>query len=206
MTDYFALMGQARRPWLDPEALREKFISLSATTHPDRMRDGGEPVLRAAQDRSAELNAAYQCLREPRDRLRHLLALERGTAPAELQLVEPELMDMFAGLNRVLRQADGVLGEKAPLASPLLQAQWYGRAQACQEELAAEGRRLADRLEQLDTGLKRSGEAWDRATTEERRAILDRLEFVYRSYGFLNRWSSQVRERLVRFACEGLGQ
>ena len=35
MTDYFNLLSEPRRPWLNPEALKQKFLNLSAEVHPD---------------------------------------------------------------------------------------------------------------------------------------------------------------------------
>ena len=39
MTDYFALLGETRRPWLDTEALKAKFLTLTASVHPDRVHN-----------------------------------------------------------------------------------------------------------------------------------------------------------------------
>jgi curved DNA-binding protein CbpA len=59
MTDYFALLGEARRAWLDPEKLKEKYFALNRATAAD-----------------AELNEAYRVLSDPKLRLHHLLTLE----------------------------------------------------------------------------------------------------------------------------------
>ena len=71
MPDHFATLAQPRRPWLDPEALRESFHRAAAQHHPDAA--GG------TDERFAALNTAHAILREPAARLRHLLELE---APA----------------------------------------------------------------------------------------------------------------------------
>ena len=81
MTDYFALLGESRRPWIDPEELKAKFLALTAQVHPDRVHNASEAEKQAASRRSAEMNAAYNCLREAKTRLLHLLELERGTRP-----------------------------------------------------------------------------------------------------------------------------
>ena len=74
MTDYFSLFNEPRRPWLDAEKLKARFLTLSAECHPDRAVTAAERE--AATARFTELNAAHNCLREPRERLQHLLALE----------------------------------------------------------------------------------------------------------------------------------
>src|SRR5438132_9046006 len=51
MIDYFALLHEPRRPWLDPDLLKQKFISLSAEVHPDRVHLAGEAEKHAAQQR-----------------------------------------------------------------------------------------------------------------------------------------------------------
>jgi curved DNA-binding protein CbpA len=78
MTDYFALLDVPRRPWLDPDSLKEKYLTLSGKLHPDRAPpDASDP--RGAHDRYTEINSAYHSLLGPRERLSHLLQLELGT-------------------------------------------------------------------------------------------------------------------------------
>jgi len=36
MTDYFALLDEPRRPWLDVSSLKQKFLARSSEVHPDR--------------------------------------------------------------------------------------------------------------------------------------------------------------------------
>ena len=69
-TDYFALLGEPRRPFLDPERVKETFHRLSLCQHPDQQQDG-DP---SGGDDFARLNQAQQVLREPKARLKHLLA------------------------------------------------------------------------------------------------------------------------------------
>ena len=73
MNDCFALLNEPRRPWLDTESLKTKFFSLSAAFHPDRVHGGTQAEKSAAQQRYAELNAAYNRLRDPKERLLHFL-------------------------------------------------------------------------------------------------------------------------------------
>src|SRR5436309_5157524 len=105
MTDYFALLGEPRRPWLDPEKLKAKFLALSAEIHPDRFHSAPAAEKQATHERFPRLNAAYQVLREPKDRLRHLLELELSAKPAEVQQTSPGAMELFMEVGRLCREA-----------------------------------------------------------------------------------------------------
>src|SRR5262245_34160130 len=48
MLDCFALLEQPRRPWLDSETLKNKFLDLSARVHPDRVHQASEAERKAA--------------------------------------------------------------------------------------------------------------------------------------------------------------
>src|SRR4030095_1763162 len=112
MINYFAVLDEPRRPWLDPEALKAKFHSLSAIFHPDRVHGQSEADRKAAQERYTPLTAAYQCLREMKTRLHHLLELERGAKLQEVQEIPPETMDLFFQVGKLCRETDQFLFEK----------------------------------------------------------------------------------------------
>src|SRR5882762_9464497 len=119
MTDYFALLDEPRRPWLDAEALKAKFLSRSAEVHPDRAHDASAAVQESASRRFAELNSAFNCLREPKNRLRHLLELELDHKPKDLQEIPADLADLFIEIAQLCRQANAFLGEKSRVGSPM---------------------------------------------------------------------------------------
>src|SRR3954451_20044946 len=120
MTDYFQLLQEPRRPWLDPEALRKKFLEISSAVHPDRVHNAADIEKQAANVRYIELNAAYQTLREPKERLLHLLTLETGSKPKEVQALLPGAMDLFLEVAGKCREVDLFLGERNGVTSPLL--------------------------------------------------------------------------------------
>lgn len=117
MTDYFAVMGLPRAAWIDAEELKERFHRLSASRHPDA--GGGSAA------GFAELNAAWQTLRDPVARLRHFLEL---TAPGSAT-VSPgppaELGDLFmeiAGLKHEVQQFSAARHKAgSPLARAILE-------------------------------------------------------------------------------------
>lgn len=197
MTDYFALLDEARRPWLDADSLKRKFLTRSAEVHPDRVHGAEAATKAAAQQRYAELNAAYLCLREPRDRLRHLLELELGHKPGELQEMPPELADLFMEIAPVLRQADGFLAKYSQMSSPLLRAQGFNEAQQFTERLTGRQQALKERQDRLLARLEELDATWA-AAPGSRAGLLPELESICRRLGFFSRWNGQLQERLLR--------
>src|SRR5260370_36162164 len=94
MTDYFALLGEPRRPWLEPDSLKARFLALSAEAHPDRLHNAPEAQKQAANQQYAELNSAYRCLREPKERLQHLLELELRSKPEAVRPIAEATMGL----------------------------------------------------------------------------------------------------------------
>jgi curved DNA-binding protein CbpA len=202
MVDCYALLDEPRRPWIDPEALKQKFLSLSAVVHPDRVHQAGAAEKQAAQRRYAELNAAYNRLREPRGRLRHLLELELGALPADIQQIPPQLVDLFMEVGQLNRDADAVLKEKSSISSPLLKVQLFERNQVWTEKLIALQNKLNDCTSRLLTELKAIDSEWAAKPDDAdvRGQLLQRLEDLYRLLGYFGRWTSQIQERIVRLA------
>src|SRR5471030_2968047 len=113
MSDYFALLNEPRRPWLDADSLKQKFLALSTNAHPDKIHSAGESEKSAAGKQFAELNAAYNCLLEPKLRLLHLLELELGAKPKDIQQIPSALADLFAEVANACLSADVFLAEKS---------------------------------------------------------------------------------------------
>ncbi len=196
MTDHFALLDEPRRPWLDAEALRQKFLTRSAEVHPDRVHQSPPAEKLAANERYTALNAAYQCLREPRERLRHLLELELGHKPSDLTTVPDELMDLFFTVGQALREADAFLREKQNTTSPLIQVQLFARGQACAEKLAALRAPIAARRAELLAAIKQLDAEWNESPVQP----LERLQEIWRLLSFYERWLAQLQERTVKIS------
>src|SRR4051812_29960973 len=94
-TDFFALLEEPRRPWVEMEPLKAKFLALSSRVHPDRLHNASEGDKLLATDRYASLNAAYNCLRETKERLGHLLELELGAKPGDVQKIPSDALGLF---------------------------------------------------------------------------------------------------------------
>jgi DnaJ-domain-containing protein 1 len=203
MTDNFALLDEQRRPWLEPEALKSKFLARSATVHPDRVHHLGDAERQAAHARYTELNAAYNCLRENRDRLRHLLELETGGISRDVTRMPAGLMDLFVEIGEACREADGLLSEKAKLESPLLKARFFARGQQSADKLMRLQRGVNGRLEELTRELKELDSRWpvdSLPESPERPVLLEQIEDLYRRFSFYQRWGAQLQERIVGLA------
>ncbi|HEY1771248.1 MAG TPA: hypothetical protein VGG02_13435 [Chthoniobacterales bacterium] len=130
MTDYFALLGEARRPWLEPEELKEKYHAQARAGSPNE-----------------ELNEAFRVLSEPRLRLQHLLALEKIETPAG-RAIPPEVAELFWRGGNVLRETESWLRRNAEASGQLARAM-----------LHPQRLKLNERLTSLESGLNASHEA-----------------------------------------------
>lgn len=205
MTDAFALFSEPRRPWLDADALKARFLPLSAAVHPDRVHSASEAEKAAANTRYAELNAAYNTLREPRDRLLHLLELEAGGKPKDVQRIPPGTMDLFVEVGQTCRDADEFLKQKSTADSPMVKLRlmqegldWLDRLQALQGRVNAKRDELTAELRQMNG-------VWEAAPAigipDRVNALpLERLEQVYRAMSYVARWTEQIQERVVQLA------
>ncbi len=198
--DYFTLLDEPRRPWLDTSLLKQKFLTLSANTHPDKIHSATESERQAASKKFAELNAAYNCLAAPKSRLLHLLELESGAKPKDIQEIPNTLADTFAAVANLCRDADRFLAEKTKTSSPLLQVQLFERGQEWVEKLTALQKKLGSLHEELLAELKSLDSKWMAGDSSVHRALLDNLEKLYRLFSYFNRWNAQIQERIVQLS------
>lgn len=96
MTDYFALLDQPRKPWLDVDLLKEKYHAHARAAQPDE-----------------NLNEAYRVLRDPKSRLEYLLG-----AQTKFENPPNELVDLFMKIAPALNKIDN--GDAARIDELLL--------------------------------------------------------------------------------------
>ncbi|TAL02499.1 MAG: hypothetical protein EPO07_07250 [Verrucomicrobia bacterium] len=196
MTDYFALLNEPRRPWLDAEALKQKFHAVSGPLHPDRHHASPPADQEAANARFAELNSAYNCLREPKERLRHLLTLETGARPKDLHEMPADLSEMFMRVGALNRQVESFLSERAKANSPLLRVGFFERAQEWSDKLAALQREISARSSTVLEQVRELDGRWLRGGP--RAQLLPQLESCWRLLSFFSRWNGQVQDLIVQ--------
>jgi len=199
MIDNFALLNEPRRPWLDADLLKQKFITLSSEVHPDRVHNASDAEKLSANQRYTELNAAYNCLREPKDRLRHLLELERGAASRDMRQPSSDLVEMSFEVGRICREADALIAESAKATSPLLKVELFEHSQNQIEKLNALQQTIAARRDQVVEELKEIDAVWQKDSAD-RGSLLPQLEIIGGQLCFFARWQNQLQERMVRLA------
>ncbi|MDB6033874.1 MAG: hscB [Verrucomicrobiales bacterium] len=205
MTDYFQLLQEPWRPWLDAEALKSRFLERSSTVHPDRIHNAPEAEKQAANFQYTELNAAYQTLREPKERLLHLLTLETGSKPKEVQAILPGAMDLFLEVAGKCREVDSFIAEKNRATSPLIKVQFFAQGQEWTERLQELLQRIQKEHARLSSELQALNPIWGNApapgSPERPQALpLARVEEMYRAFSYINKWTAQLQERIVQLA------
>jgi len=205
MSDDFALLDEPRRPWVDPEQLRSKFLRLSTVVHPDHFHAVADEEKRALTQQFADLNAAYNRLREPRERLRYLLELELGAKPKDVQRIPPGTMDLFLAVGQLCRDTDTFLAGKAKATSPMLKVSLFEQGLEWTDKLNALQRKINAKRETLDEELKTFNATWESAPAVGSPARipalpLERLEQVYRVFSYIARWTEQIQERVVQLS------
>jgi DnaJ-class molecular chaperone len=187
MSDLFALLGVERRPWLDAEALKEKYHALTARQHPDVAGASGD---------FAEINRSYQTLADPAARLRHLLDLEAPGAAARAQTVPAEIAGFFTPVAEARQGVDAFFKRYAAAASPLARALLSTEQYQVQERLEEIIARLQEQQEALLAQVRDTDALW----VADRAAALGRLPVLWQSLGYTAKWLATLRESLFRLA------
>lgn len=184
--DAFAVLGLPRLAELDELALHRAYTERSRAAHPDH---GGSEAA------ASEVNAAYETLRQPEKRLKHLLDLA-GSPEAKAWRTVPldeGMMTLFSELGKAMEASAKFLERKNKAASALAKALLASEEMQQREALEKmgfeiEGRRKAmeDQLPSLDAALGTSGaEAWKELAGMQAR------------FAYLAKWQAQIRERLL---------
>ncbi len=183
MTDHFALFGEPRQPWLDLDALKEKYHQFTREAHPDIAPN-------AARTGFENINAAYHALSDPKQRLQHLLELEGSeTRSAEVALTD-EMQQFFLRIGELTQKAR-TLPERMQNATGAL-SRSLARKEAAQlaEEIGETLRRVSSLHENSLRELEQLNAVWKTDKTR----VLEELKMLYATISFLMRWIEQLKE------------
>lgn len=183
MTDLFAVLAQPRRPWLESDALKEKYHALSRAAHPDLPNE-------SANSGFDSVNEAYRVLLDPKLRLQHLLALEIGETAAVGRAVPADLQERFLQLGALTQNVRMLQQKMAGAQSELSRSLLRGELKVRQVEIAQFQNELDAVWTSADEELRRLDEIWVR----DRAAALGQLPSLYERLSYLTRWREQIRE------------
>lgn len=184
MIDYFALLQQPRKPWLDPEELKQRYQQLTLASHPDRQSTN----TKSADSRTdfTAINEAYRVLLDPKLRLQHLLKLEG--IPIDAGMVPETLSDVFLEIGTLIQEIDRLLTKSTytALSKALLRS-----------ELMEKQKLTADLLDKLQTMCERALKelkALDQTWTSNQKVAAELSDLASR-FAYLIRWIDQLEER-----------
>ncbi|HEV2095801.1 MAG TPA: DnaJ domain-containing protein [Chthoniobacterales bacterium] len=186
MTDYFALLDLPRRPWLDEEEVKRQFHSFSRTLHPDA-QNNRIPV--AVETPSFhDLNEAYGVLRDPRQRLRHFLALVEGPTVGAMA---GELQDLFASICEVMHAADRLLERHAATQGVLARSLLKAETVKIESAIGSTLKQLNELYQQALSEVQKA----DARSTSDNPPDLTALAQINLNLTFLVRWLTQLEEK-----------
>jgi curved DNA-binding protein CbpA len=191
MTDYFAVLRFSRRPWLDPEKLKEEYQRLTLEYHPDtKVGRSAPPGRDPSPPTFAEVNEAYRVLSNPKLRLQHLLSLETSTQ-ADTITVPEELMEPFMLTFSLTRDADKLLQKLRAATAALSKSLLRSEVAALQERSNQLLKDLQNSYDLAIEKLRQLDEVWTSNKTE----AIEQLGILSRRFAYLERWLEQLRER-----------
>ena len=92
LIDHFATFGIPHTLTTLPAVLERRFHELQRSYHPDKHVTAEEAARSTALDRSSSINQAYRVLRDPHQRMKHLLAIHGLSVESQKQVPQSLLM------------------------------------------------------------------------------------------------------------------
>ncbi len=194
MTDYFALLNQPRRPWIDPEQVKQAFHARALQVHPDaQLQQNTEPSSDAL---FAQLNQAYQVLQDPKRRLEHLLTLEGQTPDRAPATTPPAIEELFPTVAAATHRAAAVVQQSAAATNLLARTLLMSQLQNANSDLdTVRGKVRALRNNAIDR-LQRLDRSWSGGIDEQ----LEQLGLLYLELSYTTRWLSELEEKQLQLS------
>ncbi|CAN5613054.1 hypothetical protein BH20VER1_BH20VER1_30120 [soil metagenome] len=189
MTDCFALLGQTRRPWLDPDALKQAFHARSLQSHPDAQPGNTAPEF-------AQLNEAHQVLQDPKRRLHHLLTLEGFAPQPGAAPIPPEIEVLFSTVAALTQEVERLLAKTAAAMNPLSRSLLKAETLQVQNRLTEALAQLQRLHEEANARLQDLTAAWEPRDP----AVVGELQRLYLLFSYVTRWRAELREKQLQLA------
>lgn len=150
--DHFRLFGLPRQYAIDPADLHRRFLSISRNIHPDLFGAQTAEMRNLSLRLSAQINEAYQTLKDPLLRAEYLLESAGGRSSATDKSAPGELLAEVMMLREDIEGAKAV-NDKDTLAA--LRARIVSRRTATQAKITALCEQLDEQSEKVQTELRR---------------------------------------------------
>ena len=183
MEDAFSLFGLERRPLIDEAALKEKYLRLAATRHPD-LSGGNDEKFHLLQD-------AYKTLREPAERLRHLVELE--FPGCGIQSESTPHTELFMSAGSAVQAAKAIFSRLENTTTAMARALLAPDIAAALEQVRGALQSIQQARDQLKVRIENLDARWPEVSVAELAALAS-------SFAFLSRWKSQLSEWEFRLA------
>ena len=106
MQNHFDLFGLSPRYSIDGEALERSYREIQSTVHPDRFAHAGDAERRASLQWTTRVNEAFQVLKNPVARAKHLLELNGVDVAFETNTaMPPDFLTQQMELREALENA-----------------------------------------------------------------------------------------------------
>ncbi|WP_038158752.1 DnaJ domain-containing protein [Verrucomicrobium sp. BvORR106] len=189
MTNAFDILALPARLSLDEGTLQQAYLSRSRQAHPDH---GGS-------DREAsEVNAAYEVLKAPDKRVKHLMEVAAPEAARSWRTVplDERMMSLFSSIGQTLDASAKIVERKSRAQSALAKALLANEEMQQRERLEELGSSIASRLEEMETVLPELDTRLesDPASLETWKEIAS----LQARMAYLTKWQAQIRERLLQ--------
>ena len=192
MTDFFALFGQPRQPWLEPNVLKEKHHELTRRIHPDvRGQESAEQF--------EDVNEGYRILADPRLRIQHLLALEHDVTPAGDRPPPADLQEFFLQIGTLSQTVQRVLAQMGEGSGVLTRSLAKTDLLQLQRQTEQLSEQLSRSYESCLTELQILNEIWKKKLDE----TVSQLQRLHDRIAYLSRWIAQLKEMELQLTLRG---
>jgi curved DNA-binding protein CbpA len=185
MDDAFAQLQLPRRPWLEEQEVRGACQRAAAQAHPDASGKA------RSEEAFTALSKAYQLLRAPASRVRHLIDLELPGTPAPAPM-PADVMELFPLMARVREKVDRWNQRHAKGGSALERAVLSAELAQIRRECEAGRDRVSASMERAIQHLQEADRLWPSPASREA------LPPLQARLSFLEKWLTQLREALLR--------
>jgi curved DNA-binding protein CbpA len=186
IVDCFAVLGLGRAAALDEQTLQRAYSERSRAAHPDH---GGSEAL------AYRVNAAYETLRHPHNRLKHLVELG---APEEARkwrtvALDETMMALFSEIGTVMELTGKFIERKTKASSALAKALLAPEEMRHRESLERVAIEIQDRMNRMEDQLP----SLDAALANHQSEAWKQVAEMQARFAYLAKWQAQIRERLL---------